>query len=89
MPVGVGAMAAIVGLDEAGVTQACEEAAQGEVVSPANLNGAGQIVIAGPRPQWREPASGRRRLAQSERFPLLSARRSLRPDETRRSPPDA
>jgi [acyl-carrier-protein] S-malonyltransferase len=40
-------MAAILGLDEAGVTRACEEAAQGEVVSPANLNGAGQIVIAG------------------------------------------
>ena len=47
VPVGVGAMAAIIGLDEAGVTRACEEAAQGEVVSPANLNGAGQIVIAG------------------------------------------
>jgi [acyl-carrier-protein] S-malonyltransferase len=46
-PVGAGAMAAIIGLDEAGVTRACEQAAQGEVVSPANLNGAGQIVIAG------------------------------------------
>lgn len=47
VPVGAGAMAAILGLDEAGVRQACEEAAQGEVVSPANLNGGGQIVIAG------------------------------------------
>ena len=47
VPVGAGAMAAILGLDEAGVIKACEEAAQGEVVSPANLNGAGQIVIAG------------------------------------------
>lgn len=47
VPVGAGAMAAIIGLDEAGVTRACEEASQGEVVSPANLNGAGQIVIAG------------------------------------------
>jgi [acyl-carrier-protein] S-malonyltransferase len=47
VPVGTGAMAAIIGLDEAGVTRACAEAAQGEVVSPANLNGAGQIVIAG------------------------------------------
>jgi len=46
-PVGSGAMAAIIGLDEAGVNKACEEAAQGEVVSAANLNGAGQIVIAG------------------------------------------
>jgi len=47
VPVGAGAMAAILGLDEAAVLQACAEAAQGEVVSPANLNGAGQIVIAG------------------------------------------
>ena len=47
VPAGVGAMAAIVGLDAAGVASACAEAAQGEVVSPANLNGGGQIVIAG------------------------------------------
>jgi [acyl-carrier-protein] S-malonyltransferase len=47
VPVGQGAMAAILGLDEAGVVKACEEAAQGEVVSPANLNSPGQIVIAG------------------------------------------
>ena len=47
VPVGVGAMSAILGLDEAGVIKACEEAAQGEVVSPANLNAPGQIVIAG------------------------------------------
>ncbi len=47
VPVGTGAMAAILGLDEAEVTAACAEAAQGDVVSPANLNGAGQVVIAG------------------------------------------
>jgi [acyl-carrier-protein] S-malonyltransferase len=47
VPVGHGAMAAILGLDEAGVNQACAEAAHGEVVSAANLNGGGQIVIAG------------------------------------------
>ena len=47
VPVGAGAMAAILGLDADTVAQACEEAAQGEVVSPANLNGAGQVVIAG------------------------------------------
>lgn len=47
VPVGTGAMAAILGLDEAGVRQACEQAARGEVVSPANLNSPGQIVIAG------------------------------------------
>jgi [acyl-carrier-protein] S-malonyltransferase len=49
VPVGTGAMSAILGLDAAKVAQACEEAAQGEVVSPANLNGAGQVVIAGAR----------------------------------------
>ncbi len=47
VPVGEGAMAAIVGLDEAAVRKACEEAAGGAVVSPANLNSPGQIVIAG------------------------------------------
>ncbi|OFW15866.1 MAG: [acyl-carrier-protein] S-malonyltransferase [Acidobacteria bacterium RIFCSPLOWO2_12_FULL_67_14] len=47
VPVGQGAMAAILGLDLAGVQRACEEAASGEVVSPANINGPDQIVIAG------------------------------------------
>ena len=49
VPVGTGAMAAILGLDADGVAQACAEAAHGEVVSPANMNGAGQIVIAGAK----------------------------------------
>ncbi len=47
VPVGAGAMAAILGLDAETVARACEEAAQGEIVSPANINGAGQVVIAG------------------------------------------
>jgi [acyl-carrier-protein] S-malonyltransferase len=47
VPVGEGAMAAILGLDEDGVRAACDEAAQGDVVSPANLNAPGQVVIAG------------------------------------------
>jgi [acyl-carrier-protein] S-malonyltransferase len=49
VPEGVGAMAAIVGLDAALVTTICAAAADGEVVSPANFNGAGQIVVAGHR----------------------------------------
>src|SRR5690349_15719611 len=49
VPVGTGAMAAILGLDGEAVAAACAEAAQGEVVSPANLNGAGQVVIAGTK----------------------------------------
>ncbi len=47
VPPGEGAMAAIMGLSEEIVRGVCEEAAQGEVVSPANFNAPGQIVIAG------------------------------------------
>ncbi len=47
VPVGVGAMAAILNLDADAVARACAEAAEGEGVSPANLNSPGQIVIAG------------------------------------------
>ncbi len=46
-PVDVGAMAAVLGLSQERVTEICEQAAQGEVVSPANLNSPSQIVIAG------------------------------------------
>jgi [acyl-carrier-protein] S-malonyltransferase len=49
VPVGEGAMAAILGLDADQVAQACAEAAGGDVVSAANMNGAGQVVIAGAR----------------------------------------
>jgi [acyl-carrier-protein] S-malonyltransferase len=49
VPQGEGAMAALLGLDEAAAVDACAEAAQGEVVSAANLNSPGQIVIAGAR----------------------------------------
>jgi [acyl-carrier-protein] S-malonyltransferase len=49
VPAGEGAMAAILGLDADQVAQACAEAANGDVVSPANMNGAGQVVIAGSR----------------------------------------
>lgn len=47
VPAGTGAMAAIIGLDDAVIAQACNDAAQGEVVSPVNYNSPGQIVIAG------------------------------------------
>ncbi|HOB46506.1 MAG TPA: ACP S-malonyltransferase [Zoogloea sp.] len=49
VPQGEGAMAALLGLDEVQAVEACAEAAQGEVVSAANLNSPGQIVIAGAR----------------------------------------
>ena len=47
VPVGVGAMAAILGMDAAKVTEVCKDAAQGEVCEPANLNSPEQIVISG------------------------------------------
>jgi [acyl-carrier-protein] S-malonyltransferase len=47
VPAGVGAMAAILGLDLPAVEEACREAAAGEVVSAANVNSPGQVVIAG------------------------------------------
>lgn len=49
VPVGEGAMAAVIGLEVATVLRACAEAAEGEVVSPANLNAPGQVTIAGSR----------------------------------------
>lgn len=47
VPVGVGAMAAILGLDLETVELGCSEAVQGQVCSPANINSPSQIVIAG------------------------------------------
>ncbi|MDX5446416.1 MAG: ACP S-malonyltransferase [Zoogloeaceae bacterium] len=47
VPAGEGAMAALLGLDPALIDEVCAEAAQGQVVSAANLNAPGQIVIAG------------------------------------------
>jgi [acyl-carrier-protein] S-malonyltransferase len=47
VPAGAGGMAAILGLELALVEQACREAADGEVVSPANVNSPGQVVVAG------------------------------------------
>ena len=68
VPVGAGAMAAILGLDEAGVNKACEEAAQGEVVSPANLNGAG------PDRDCRQRRRGGARRSSAPRRSAPSAR---------------
>ena len=47
VPVGTGAMAAILGLDTPSIVAACAESAQGEVVEPVNFNANGQTVIAG------------------------------------------
>jgi [acyl-carrier-protein] S-malonyltransferase len=47
VPAGVGAMAAILGGDDAQIAAVCDEMAQGQVVAPANFNSPGQLVIAG------------------------------------------
>lgn len=47
VPAGEGAMAAVLGLEDADIVAACAEAAQGEVVEAVNFNAPGQVVIAG------------------------------------------
>jgi [acyl-carrier-protein] S-malonyltransferase len=47
VPVGVGAMAALLGIELEPAQEACKEAAQGEVVAVANDNGGGQVVVSG------------------------------------------
>jgi len=49
VPEGTGGIAAILGLDDSKLAELCAEAAQGEVLEPANLNSPGQVVIAGHR----------------------------------------
>jgi len=58
----------VLGLDAEQVARACEEAAEGDVVSPANLNGGGQVVIAG---------SAAAVARASERATALGARRAI------------
>jgi len=70
VPVGVGAMAAILGLDADAVARACEEAAEGEIVSAANLNGAGQIVIAGAKEAVARAGERARALGAKRVIPL-------------------
>lgn len=50
VPVGEGAMAALLGLEDEAVVAACEEAAQGQVVEAVNFNAPSQVVIAGHKP---------------------------------------
>lgn len=49
VPEGQGAMYAIIGLDNESITKACEESAQGQIVTPVNFNSPGQVVIAGEK----------------------------------------
>ena len=68
VPVGTGAMAAILGLDAETVERVCLESAQGDVVSAANLNAPGQVVVAGTRAAVARA---------SERAKELGARRAM------------
>jgi [acyl-carrier-protein] S-malonyltransferase len=70
VPVGTGAMAAILGLDAEGVAAACAEAAEGDVVSPANINGAGQVVIAGSRDAVARASERARAMGAKRAVPL-------------------
>jgi [acyl-carrier-protein] S-malonyltransferase len=47
VPIGEGAMAAIMGLDDDAVRQVCEEVAAGDILAPVNFNAPGQVVVAG------------------------------------------
>jgi [acyl-carrier-protein] S-malonyltransferase len=49
VPEGAGAMAAIIGLEDGAIEEACEKAAEKDVVSPVNYNAPGQVVIAGSK----------------------------------------
>jgi [acyl-carrier-protein] S-malonyltransferase len=70
VPVGAGAMAAILGLDAESVRRACEEAANGEVVSPANVNGGGQVVIAGAAAAVQRASERAKALGAKRAIPL-------------------
>jgi [acyl-carrier-protein] S-malonyltransferase len=70
VPVGQGAMAAILGLDAETVTRACTEAAQGEVVSPANMNAPGQVVIAGTKDAVARASARAKELGAKRAIPL-------------------
>ncbi|RKZ70120.1 MAG: [acyl-carrier-protein] S-malonyltransferase, partial [Gammaproteobacteria bacterium] len=47
VPAGIGSMAAVLGLEDGQIEPVCEQAAQGQIVSAANYNSSGQVVIAG------------------------------------------
>jgi [acyl-carrier-protein] S-malonyltransferase len=70
VPVGEGAMAAILGLDASKVAQACAEAADGDVVSPANMNAPGQVVIAGSKAAVARASERAKALGAKRAVPL-------------------
>lgn len=70
VPAGTGAMAAILGLEDADVQAACAEAAQGEVVSAVNFNAPGQVVIAGAAAAVERAIEGCKQRGAKRAMPL-------------------
>lgn len=70
VPAGQGAMAAILGLEDAQVVAVCAEAAQGEVVSAVNFNAPGQVVIAGAAAAVERAIAGCKAAGAKRALPL-------------------
>jgi [acyl-carrier-protein] S-malonyltransferase len=70
VPVGEGAMAAVLGLDGETLARVCADAAGGEVVGPANLNAPGQIVIAGSHGAVKRAGARAKALGAKRVLPL-------------------
>ncbi|MBA3254876.1 MAG: ACP S-malonyltransferase [Pseudomonadota bacterium] len=70
VPVGIGSMAAILGLTDEAVQEACSEAAQGEVVEPVNFNAPSQVVIAGHASAVQRACEIAKRLGAKRAVPL-------------------
>jgi [acyl-carrier-protein] S-malonyltransferase len=70
VPAGTGAMAAILGLDDAQVIEACREAAQGGIVEAVNFNSPGQVVIAGAREPVERAIEAAKRLGAKRAMAL-------------------
>ena len=70
VPVGQGSMAAILGLPDQSVQQACDEAAQGQTVEPVNFNAPSQVVIAGHTAAVERACEVAKRLGAKRAVPL-------------------
>ncbi|EKT56402.1 ACP S-malonyltransferase [Providencia sneebia] len=70
VPAGTGAMYAIIGLDNESIAKACQDAAQGQVVSPVNFNSPGQVVIAGEKEAVERAAAACKEAGAKRALPL-------------------
>ncbi len=70
VPAGTGAMFAIIGLDDGAIAQACNQASEGEVVSPVNFNSPGQVVIAGSKAAAERAAERCKEMGAKRALPL-------------------